>query len=177
LCIIFTAGLLVCPSTAFAQAPATPQALQAEIDQLKKDFEAIKQQYGDRLSVLEAKLTATVGAAAPGNAPPAAPPVAGQAPTAPAPAGAESGPAPVYGASIGNAKVFNPDIAVIGDFLGAAGNNPVQPDPFGPGTHPNALQLHESEAAFQAVVDPYARADFFISFGEEGSTSRRVSSR
>ena len=30
------------------------------------------------------------------------------------------------------------------------------------------MQLHESEAAFQAVVDPYARADFFISFGEEG---------
>jgi hypothetical protein len=74
----------------------------------------------------------------------------------------------VFGASVGNAKVFNPDIAVIGDFLGAAGSNPVHPDPFGPGTHPNALQLHESEAAFQAVVDPYARADFFISFGEEG---------
>src|SRR5439155_839793 len=31
-----------------------------------------------------------------------------------------------------------------------------------------ALEMHESEAAFQAVVDPYARADFFISFGEEG---------
>ncbi len=28
--------------------------------------------------------------------------------------------------------------------------------------------MHESEVAFQAVVDPYARADFFISFGEEG---------
>ena len=28
--------------------------------------------------------------------------------------------------------------------------------------------MHESEASFQAVVDPYARADFFISFGEEG---------
>ena len=28
--------------------------------------------------------------------------------------------------------------------------------------------MHESEAAFQAVVDPYARADFFISFGESG---------
>src|SRR5213079_579517 len=25
-----------------------------------------------------------------------------------------------------------------------------------------------SEASFQAIVDPYARADFFISFGEEG---------
>ena len=31
-----------------------------------------------------------------------------------------------------------------------------------------ALETHESEAAFQAIVDPYARADFFISFGEEG---------
>jgi len=28
--------------------------------------------------------------------------------------------------------------------------------------------MHESEASFQAVVDPYARADFFMSFGEEG---------
>src|ERR1700751_145923 len=28
--------------------------------------------------------------------------------------------------------------------------------------------MHEAEASFQAVVDPYARADFFISFGEEG---------
>src|SRR5262249_14341682 len=28
--------------------------------------------------------------------------------------------------------------------------------------------MHESEASFQAVVDPYARADFFLSFGEEG---------
>ena len=30
------------------------------------------------------------------------------------------------------------------------------------------MEMHESEAAFQAVVDPYARADFFISFGEQG---------
>ena len=28
--------------------------------------------------------------------------------------------------------------------------------------------MHESEASFQAIVDPYARADFFLSFGEEG---------
>jgi hypothetical protein len=51
-------------------------------------------------------------------------------------------------------------MAVIGDFLGAAGRNTVNPGP--------ALEMHESEASFQAVVDPYARADFFISFGEEG---------
>lgn len=57
-------------------------------------------------------------------------------------------------------KIFNPDIAVIGDFLGAAGENPVNPTP--------ALEMHESEASFQAILDPYARADFFMAFGEEG---------
>ena len=28
--------------------------------------------------------------------------------------------------------------------------------------------MHEAEATFQAVVDPYARADFFLSFSPEG---------
>src|SRR5207244_7298236 len=98
-----------------------------------------------------------------GQAPPAAAPAAGGAPTVEVPpgaagAGGPTGPIPVYGASVSNAKVFNPDMAVIGDFLGAAGRNTVNPSP--------ALELHESEAAFQAIVDPYARADFFISFGE-----------
>src|SRR5262249_16083930 len=46
------------------------------------------------------------------------------------------------------------------DFLGAAGRNEVAPPP--------SLEMHESEASFQAVVDPYARADFFLSFGEAG---------
>jgi hypothetical protein len=75
-------------------------------------------------------------------------------------AGGPTGSLPVYGASVSGAKVFNPDIAVIGDFLGASGRNLVHPDP--------TLEMHESEASFQAVVDPYARADFFLSFGEEG---------
>src|SRR5207237_5618985 len=86
-------------------------------------------------------------------------------PTAPVPPGAEgaggpTGTLPVYGSAVAGSKIFNPDIAVIGDFLGASGRNLVNPNP--------ALEMHESEAAFQAVVDPYARADFFISFGEEG---------
>ena len=58
------------------------------------------------------------------------------------------------------AKVFNPDISVIGDFLGTAGRNPERPGP--------ALEMHESEVGLQAIVDPYARADFFFSFGEQG---------
>jgi hypothetical protein len=30
------------------------------------------------------------------------------------------------------------------------------------------LQMHESEIGLQAIIDPYARGDFFISFGEQG---------
>ena len=37
--------------------------------------------------------------------------------------------------------------------------------------------MHESEASFQAIVDPYARADFFMAFGEEGVDSKKGSSR
>ena len=28
--------------------------------------------------------------------------------------------------------------------------------------------MHESEVGFQEVIDPYARADFFLTFGEHG---------
>jgi hypothetical protein len=162
-CTAVVAGAFaLAPSSAAAQ--DTPQALRQEIDQLRKDFDALKQQYGDRLTALETKLAAAEGSPPAAGTTPQAPGPAAQPAAAAPPAAAE----PVLGASVGNAKVFNPDMAVIGDFLGAAGVNPVHPDPFGPGTHPNAMELHESEAAFQAVVDPYARADFFISFGEQG---------
>ena len=164
------AALFLGPPEANAQ--ETPQALRQDIDQLRKDFDALKQQYGDRLAALEAKLAAAEGTppaaspAAPGQPSGAAvPPAPGQPPTAQVPAGAEgaggpTGALPVYGSSVTGSKIFNPDIAVIGNFLGAAGTNHVDPQP--------SLQLQESEAAFQAVVDPYARADFFIAFGEEG---------
>jgi len=73
---------------------------------------------------------------------------------------------PNYGGSSSAAKALNPDISVIGDFIGAAGNGTVPPQaslqPF------PSLQMHESELGLQAIIDPYARGDFFISFGEEG---------
>jgi len=155
----------VCLTPSHASAQENPQALRQEIDQLRKDFEALKQQYGDRLATLEAKLAATEGTP---PAPPAAPAVTAapaEPPAVPVPAGAQgaggpSGALPVYGATAASSKIFNPDIAVIGDFLGAAGSNRVNPSP--------AFEMHESEAALQAIVDPYARADFFIAFGEEG---------
>jgi hypothetical protein len=161
---VIAAALVMAPRPASAQTPEA-QALRNQIDQLRRDFDAVRQQYGDRLTALETRL-ATI----PGGAPPApqtapAQPATGQQPTVEVPAGAAgaggpSGALPVYGSAVAGSKIFNPDMAVIGDFLGAAGRNVVAPQP--------ALEMHESEASFQAVVDPYARADFFISFGESG---------
>jgi hypothetical protein len=65
-----------------------------------------------------------------------------------------------YGGATSNAKLLNPDISLIGDFIGTAGRNTISPS--------RSLELHESEVGMQAIIDPYARADAFISFGEEG---------
>ena len=153
-----------------AQTPAQdPQALQQEVERLRKTVEALEA----RLAALEAKGQAgapapTEAAAqppaqpgAPGAAPaPGAPPATAEVPSGAAGAGGPEGALPVYGNTSALSKVFNPDMAVIGDFLGAAGKNNVA------GTPP--LEMHEAETSFQAVVDPYARADFFISFSPEG---------
>jgi hypothetical protein len=87
--------------------------------------------------------------------PPAEPPPAEAPPPPPSP---EPPVAPVAAPS---SKVFNPDIAVIGNFVGAFGDNEVDPAP--------TFDLEESEVAFQAAVDPYARADFFVAFSSEGA--------
>src|SRR5215813_4023971 len=65
-----------------------------------------------------------------------------------------------YGGAPSNVKILNPDISLIGDFVGAAGHNNVSPS--------KSLEMHESEVGMQAIIDPYARADAFLSFGEEG---------
>ena len=129
----------------------------AEVEALRQEIEALRA----RLVALEA-MVAGAQAGAPAAAQPAA---AGAPQTADVPAGAAgaggpTGALPLYGTPSAASKIFNPDMAVIGDFLGAAGRNRVNPGP--------ALAMHESEASFQAVVDPYARADFFVAFGEEG---------
>jgi hypothetical protein len=67
---------------------------------------------------------------------------------------------PVYGNATASSKIFNPDIAVIGNFLGAAGENTIESAP--------ALEMHEAELSLQAIVDPYARADFFLAASPEG---------
>ncbi len=131
-----------------AQTTAAVQAIQAEMAGLRADFES-------RMAALEARLAAATGAAP--STPAATAPVP---PAVDSAGGAATGALPVYGNAAASSKVFNPDMAVIGNFLGAAGRNDVSPSP--------VMQMSESEVSLQAIVDPYARADFFLAFGEEG---------
>jgi hypothetical protein len=106
----------------------------------------------DRIKALESEVQTLKGQPAVATATPAQP--------LPVPFAAPQEPVNLGGAGPAAAKVLNPDISVIGDFIGAAGNGANRGVP--------SLEMHESEVGFQEVIDPYARADFFISFGEQG---------
>jgi hypothetical protein len=58
-----------------------------------------------------------------------------------------------------SSKVFNPDISAIGDFRAVAGKSPANGEP--------SFELHEAEVGLQAIVDPYARADLFLTFAND----------
>ncbi len=106
----------------------------------------------ERIKALEAEVQALKAQ------PPAVAPVPTPPETAVVP---QAAPPPVLGGAGGAAsKALNPDVAVIGDFTGAAGNPANRPTP--------ALEMHETEVSFQEVIDPYARADFFLTFGRTG---------
>jgi len=81
-------------------------------------------------------------------------------PEASPPPGAEATPAPPSSAAAGSPTYFNPAIAVIGNFLAIAGKNRAEDRP--------SLEMRESEVSFQAIVDPYAKADFFVSISNDG---------
>jgi len=126
---------------------ARMKAMEERIKSLETEIQELKSQ--------QAATTAALTAASPVT-PSAAPAVSSQQAMA---TPAQTQPT-LGGAGGAAAKALNPDIAVIGDFVGAVGNPRNRPTP--------SLEMHESEVAFQAILDPYARADFFLSFGEQG---------
>jgi hypothetical protein len=170
-----------------APAPAAPAAdqIRDEISRLRQEFDSLRDDYQKRMQDLEGRLAALesrpVPATSPGG-PPEPPPAAAPppqpttqpaeaAPTAPAaqptaqvPSGAAGsggpeGALPVYSNAAASSKIFNPDMAVIGNFIGASGTNEIENRP--------ALSLNEAEFSFQAIVDPYARADFFVTMSPD----------
>src|SRR5437764_7151854 len=163
-------GLLVAVSLILAM-PAYPQqsgTLKAASGQ--PDNAALLQKIRDledRLIALEGQVRLLKSQAAPAPSPATAPATpteaaAQAAPVSPTPAAplSQAQAISLGGAGGSAAKALNPDISAIGDFIAVAGHNPVQPSP--------SLEMHESELGFQAIIDPYARGDFFLSFGEEG---------
>jgi hypothetical protein len=147
--VVFVFSLF--PIAARAQTAAAP-ADDSSITALRREIEELKQTYQQRIDALEKRLSeleAERQAAAP--APETAPP--------PPEIAATSEPAAVEGGSGGQtSNYFNPSISLIGNFLAVGGHNRVENLPSG--------DLRESELGLQAIVDPYARADVFLSFGE-----------
>ncbi len=139
--LLAASGLLTFPAAATAaeQSPpgGTASSVGDEVGVLRGELETLRQDYASRIAALEARLQALEGVQA----------------AAPAPA-----PSPALQAA-GASKIFNPDIGVVGNFVGAAGQSPGGGEP--------SLNMQEAELSFQAVVDPYARADFFVTLGPD----------
>jgi hypothetical protein len=132
-----------------AQPPPSPGS-QEDVAALREELRRLREEYESRFAAIEERIQALEGhgesleqdpllkeaeAALGRTEPPQTPP------------------APVAGT--GGPSSLNPQISVIGDFLGAANEN--VPDFEG-----ESLDLREVEIAFQAQLDPFARADFFV---------------
>jgi hypothetical protein len=150
--ILCAAGLACAQQATSASGSGDTAALEQKI----RDLE-------DRLIALEGQVRVLRAQAAQGTSAALAGTSTGTASAASFPAESVAAvPTPVSlgGAGGSAAKALNPDISMIGDFIGYAGGNSIQPSP--------SLQMHESELGVQAIIDPYARGDFFLSFGETG---------
>jgi hypothetical protein len=149
-----TAAVMLAASVLPAHAePQSPDAgaLRVEIERLREELDALRQAYDARINDLATALAQlerqTPQAASPGTVPSTS-------------ATGPDGTLPVYGNVSALSKIFNPDLAVIGNFIGSGGSNPRVSTP--------ALSLREVETSLQAVVDPYARADFFVGITPDG---------
>ena len=162
-------SIVLLSSPVFAQSPASPPAqapaasvtqVRDELERLRLEFDAIRKAYDERLLALEQRLAQIGGGPLAPAATLAPVPATGAPPPAPAATQDPQAPATPVTAPVQSSKVFNPDISVIGNFVGIGGKNPFNTEP--------AFQLSEAEVSFQAIVDPYAKADFFLAAGPEG---------
>src|SRR6267143_1569643 len=158
------------PPAATPSAPPTQEArMKALEDRVRTLAEEVAVLRGELKAVSDAKsaeppsdprILLTAAHVEPGMLPANPLPTAASASPDPGPAAPQVAQTQTYGGATSNAKLLNPDISLIGDFIGTAGHNTISPS--------RSLELHESEVGMQAIIDPYARADAFISFGETG---------
>jgi hypothetical protein len=115
------------------------QALEQTIEELKAQVTDVKSQYEGRIGELEQRIEALEAQLAQAQ-------VEGEVPEV------ETAPAVAYGGAV---QSFNPDISVIGDFVGHITDADSEHNEDG-------FFLREAELAFGADVDPFSRADLFI---------------
>jgi len=143
LCWFILVFLAVCrPPSAWSQNASDP-----DVAALREEILALRQEYEERIASLEQKLADLAAVQELSAAVPPAPPSPAAAPVPAAPSNQRS-------------NYFNPAISLVGNFLAVGGQGR-------DGELPNA-ELRESEIGFRAVVDPFARADVYLAFGEEG---------
>jgi hypothetical protein len=164
----FPFASLIVGVAVFLPAWAAPAAAQQPstdpLAEIRAELDALRNRYEEKLGELDRRVTEleTENAALREGTAVAPPPSASTAtPLEPAtlPPPAVAGPS---GDATQTSNYFNPAISVIGNFLGVAGRS---------GDGDEALptaEFRESEISFQAVIDPFARADLFLAFGEEG---------
>jgi hypothetical protein len=158
--IIGTCGALCLLVPTAVRGQETPDA---SVAALRQEIEVLKKAYEERISALEQRLAEVEAgqAQAPAPAVAEAPPSPEALPSEPAAVPVlPTEPIPTAAAPAQTSNYFNPAIALIGNFLAVGGHNPVEDLP--------AAELRESELSLQAIIDPYARADVFLAFGEEG---------
>jgi hypothetical protein len=169
---------LLFSAAALAQAPVSQTSAQNDtnqgccpaMEQHIKDLEERIIQLEGQVRMLQQQAQASQAAPANQPAVPETVPVPAAGPAQSAGLAGDQGTAnlPVYGGSTAAAKALNPDISMIGDFIGAIGHAPDAPGSVIRQAGSRSLEMHESELGVQAIIDPYARGDFFLSFGEEG---------
>lgn len=74
--------------------------------------------------------------------------------------GMDSTAVPPGGTVVQNRRILNPEISVIGSFLGSGTEKGAVVKQYDGG-------LSEAEFSFRGYVDPYSRADFYVGFGRE----------
>jgi hypothetical protein len=159
--LLAASGVLASPAAAGQSPPVGQTPAGDEIGSLRRELQSLRDEYTSRIAAIESRLSALEGggpATAPAAQEPSPAPAVNVASTPGAGTVEAPAPAPSTGGGGGSSKFFNPDIAAIGNFVGAAGS---------PGGSEPSLNMQESELSFQAVVDPYARADFFVTVGPE----------
>ena len=136
-------GLVAAAAPLTAQTPEEVPAAGSSVEQIRQELADLKSEYERRIADLERRLEALSAGSA---APPVETPQIAEVPPAAAPAQ--------------TSNYFNPAISLIGNFLAVGGKNRVEDLP--------SSSFRESELGIQSIIDPYAKADVFLAFGEEG---------